>query len=132
MSAKLFRCNTYKKQGEGVPNGSLSPRLKEKFWRYVEAGAQSSNLCLVQFSFAIQNFRHDTWCSDCRGCGGTDSFASSPLCWNVPRHLTLYVFNILSTLCHNGRTPSDLESVACALLSSPRVCTPLHSQIEMS
>src|SRR6266478_5151917 len=73
MSAKLFRCNTYKKQGEGVPNGSLSPRLKEKFWRYVEASAQSSNLFLVQFSFAIQNFRHDTWCSDCRGCGGTDS-----------------------------------------------------------
>src|SRR2546425_13315755 len=69
--AKLFRINTYKKQWEGgVPNGSLSPRLKEKFWRYVEAGAQSSNLFLVQFSFAIQNFRHDTWCSDCRGVGG--------------------------------------------------------------
>src|SRR5437016_13339316 len=36
------------------------PPLKEKFWRYVEASAQSSNLFLVQFSFAIQNFRHDT------------------------------------------------------------------------
>jgi hypothetical protein len=37
----------------------LGRLLEEEFWRHVEAGTQSSNLFLVQFSFAVQNLRYD-------------------------------------------------------------------------